>query len=68
MKKLNQSYSWVLKFTLAAILVGVGVYIVFAPEVVYTITGMGIIIFSIFRVVPLLKSLNKEFLRTMNLI
>lgn len=68
MNKLNQSYSWVLKFILAAILIGVGIYIVFAPEVVYTITGAGIIIFSIFRVVPLLKSLNKELLRTMNLI
>lgn len=68
MKKPNYSYSWALKFLLAAILVGVGIYMVFAPEVVYTITGVGIIIFSILRVVPLLKSLNKEMLRTINLI
>ncbi len=68
MNNLHQSYSWILKFALAAILVGVGIYIVFAPEVVYTITGIGIVIFSLFRVVPLLKSLNKEILRTINLI
>jgi hypothetical protein len=68
MKNTNVSYSWALKFILAAILVGVGIYMVFAPEVVYTITGIGIVIFSVFRVVPLLKSLNKEMLRTLNLI
>jgi hypothetical protein len=68
MKNANVSYSWALKFILAAILVGVGIYMVFAPEVVYTITGIGIVIFSVFRVVPLLKSLNKEMLRTLNLI
>jgi hypothetical protein len=68
MKQPNYSYSWALKFILAAILVGVGIYMIFAPEVVYTITGIGIVIFSIFRVVPLLKSLNKEMLRTINLI
>lgn len=68
MKKSKYSYSWALKFLLAAILVGVGIYMVFAPEVVYTITGVGIVIFSIFRVVPLLRSLNKEMLRTIILI
>jgi hypothetical protein len=68
MKNASVSYSWALKFILAAILIGVGIYMVFAPEVVYTITGIGIVIFSVFRVVPLLKSLNKEMLRTLNLI
>lgn len=68
MGKLKYGYGWALKFLLAAILVGVGVYMFFASEVVYTITGVGIVIFSIFRVVPLMKSLNKEVLRTINLI
>ena len=68
MGKAKYGYGWVLKFILAAVLLGVGIYMVFANEVVYTITGVGIVIFSIFRVVPLLKSLNKETLRTINLI
>lgn len=68
MKKLQYGYGWVLKFILAAILLGVGIYMVFANEVVYTITGVAIVIFSLFRVVPLMKSLNKEVLRTLNLI
>jgi len=68
MGKMKYGYGWVLKFILAAVLLGVGIYMVFANEVVYTITGVGIVIFSIFRVVPLMKSLNKETLRTINLI
>lgn len=68
MSKMKYGYGWVLKFILAAILIGVGIYMIFADEVVYLITGVGIVIFSIFRVVPLLKSLNKEVLRTINLI
>ncbi|MBU1144092.1 MAG: hypothetical protein KKH92_10695 [Firmicutes bacterium] len=68
MGKMKYGYGWALKFLLAAILVGVGIYMFFASEVVYTITGVGIVIFSIFRVVPLMKSLNKEVLRTINLI
>lgn len=61
-------YGWVLKFVLAAILLGIGIYMFFAQQVVYLITGVIIVIFSLFRVVPLLKTLNKEVLRTLNLI
>lgn len=68
MNKAKYGYGWVLKFLLAAILIGVGVYMVFADTVVYVITGIAIVIFSLFRVVPLIKSLNKESLRTLNLI
>ncbi len=68
MDKLKYGYGWVLKWILAAILLGVGIYMFFAAEVVYTITGVAIVIFSLFRVVPLLKSLSKEVLRTINLI
>lgn len=68
MNKMKYGYGWVLKFILAAILVGIGIYMIFAKEVVYTITGVAIVVFSIFRVVPLMKSLNKEVLRTINLI
>jgi hypothetical protein len=68
MAKLQYGYGWALKFLLAAILLGVGIYMAFADEVVYVITGVTIVIFSIFRVYPLLKSLHKEVLRTINLI
>jgi hypothetical protein len=68
MAKAKYGYGWVLKFVLAAILIGVGIYMVFADTVVYVITGIAIVIFSLFRVVPLLRSLNKEVLRTLNLI
>jgi len=68
MRQMKYGYGWVLKFILAAILVGIGIYMIFANEVVYTITGVAIVLFSIFRVVPLMKSLNKEVLRTINLI
>ena len=56
---MKYGYGWVLKFVLAAILLGVGIYMVFANEVVYLITGVVIVIFSLFRVVPLLKTLKK---------
>lgn len=68
MAKLQYGYGWALKFLLAAILLGVGVYMFFADEVVYVITGVAIVIFSLFRVYPLMKSLNKEVQRTINLI
>ncbi|VEU82154.1 hypothetical protein [Acholeplasma hippikon] len=62
------SYGWLLKFILAAILITVGATMFFRQELVYLITGLGIVIFSLFRIVPLMKSLNKEVLRTINLI
>ncbi|MDY0338619.1 MAG: hypothetical protein RBQ78_02470 [Acholeplasmataceae bacterium] len=68
MKSKAYGYGWILKFVLAALLLGVGIYMVFANEVVYTITGVAIVLFSLLRVIPLMKSLQKETLRTINLI
>jgi hypothetical protein len=68
MKKLFEDYGWLLKFILAAILLGVGIWMAFADQVVFAITGFAIVIFSLFRVIPLLKTLEKEILRTVNLI
>ncbi|HRX91604.1 MAG TPA: hypothetical protein P5042_02230, partial [Candidatus Izemoplasmatales bacterium] len=68
MAKMKYGYGWLLKFILAAILLGVGIYMVFADEVVYAITGVAIIVFSLLRVVPLVKSLHTETLRTLNII
>jgi hypothetical protein len=68
MSKAQYGYGWVIKFVLAAILLVVGILSFFTSQVVYTITGVAIVVFSLFRVIPLMKSLNKEVLRTMNLI
>lgn len=65
---MKYGYGWALKIALAGILLAVGIYLNFQTSVVYTITGVIIILFSLLRVVPLLKSLNKEVLRTINLI
>jgi len=68
MAKAKYGYGWLLKFILAAILIAVGIFMIVSEDIVYIITGISIVIFSLFRVYPLLKSLNREFLRTINLI
>lgn len=68
MTQARYGYGWLLKFILAAILLGVGIYMAFADQVVYAITGVTIIVFSLLRVYPLIKTLKKEILRTINLI
>lgn len=68
MAKAKYGYGWLIKWIVAAILLGVGIYMALTEEVVYTITGIAITIFSLFRVYPLMKTLNKEVLRTINLI
>lgn len=68
MAQARYGYGWLLKFILAAILLGVGIYMAFADQVVYAITGVTIIVFSLLRVYPLIKTLKKEVLRTINLI
>lgn len=66
MKKFG--YGWLLKWVLAAILIAVGIYFKFNNELVYLVTGSVIVIFSVFRVYSLLKTLDKEVQRTLNLI
>lgn len=68
MAKPKYGYGWLLKFILAAVLIAVGIYMVVSEDIVYIITGIAMVIFSLFRVYPLLKSLNREVLRTINLI
>ncbi len=68
MAKSQYGYGWLLKFVLAAILLGVGIYMAFADQVVYAITGVTIIVFALLRVYPLIKTLKKEILRTLNLV
>jgi len=68
MEKLKFSYGWLLKWIIAAILIGVGITMVFVSSIVFFVTGLFLVIFSIFRVVPLLKTLKKEALRLVNLV
>lgn len=61
-------YGWALKWLLAAILIATGIVMrVFDNYIVYLTTGIAIVIYSVFRVVPLMKTLKKEVLRTINL-
>lgn len=69
MAKTKFGYGWLIKWILAAILIAGGILIkLFEVQVVYATTGIAIVIFSLLRVVPLLKTLKKEVLRTINLI
>ena len=69
MEKRKFGYGWVIKWILAAILIAAGILMkIYDEEIVYATTGLAIVIFSLLRVVPLMKSLNKEVLRTINLI
>jgi lysylphosphatidylglycerol synthetase-like protein (DUF2156 family) len=68
MAKAKYGYGWLIKWIVAAILLGIGIFMVIADDVVYTIVGIIITIYSLFRVYPLMKTLNKEVLRTINLI
>lgn len=69
MAKPKFNYGWGLKWILAAILLAAGILTKLNQEnIVYATTGIAVVLFSIFRVVPLMKTLKKEVLRTMNLI
>ncbi|HOJ45471.1 MAG TPA: hypothetical protein PK340_05535 [Bacilli bacterium] len=68
MEKIKFSYGWLLKWILAAILLAVGITMVVVDSIVFFVTGLFLLIFSIFRVVPLLKTLKKEALRLINLV
>lgn len=68
MAKNKFGYGWAIKWTLAAILIASGVLMkIYQEEVVYAATGIAVVIFSIFRIYPLMKTLQKEVLRTINL-
>lgn len=68
MSKAKYGYGWLLKWILAAILLAVGLSMYFTQELVFLVTGVILVIFSLFRVYFLLKTLKKEVARTLNLI
>ena len=59
---------WIIKFLLAGILLGVGLFMAFSQDVVYLMTGVILVIFALFRVFPLLKTLQHEVSRTIHLL
>lgn len=59
---------WIVKFALAGILLGVGLFMAFSEDVVYLMTGVILVIFALFRVFPLLKTLKHEVSRTIHLL
>ena len=59
---------WIIKFVLAGILLGVGLFMAFSEDVVYLMTGVILVIFALFRVFPLLKTLKHEVSRTIHLL
>jgi len=67
MKKIF-NYGWLIKWVLAAILMAGGILAkLYELEVVYATTGIAIVLFSVLRIYPLMKTLKKEVLRTINL-
>ncbi|MBN2540625.1 MAG: hypothetical protein JXB08_03770 [Bacilli bacterium] len=69
MAKNKFNYGWTIKWALAAIIIAAGILTkIYETDIVFSATGIAVVIFSIFRVVPLMKTLKKEALRTMNLI
>jgi len=69
MKKLKFGYGWIIKWVLAALLIAAGVLMLLNDEtVVYATTGLAVVLFSALRVKPLMKTLTKEILRTINFV
>jgi len=69
MNKPKFGYGWLIKWILAAILLAAGILMkIYEVDVVYATTGIAIVMFSLLRVVPLMRTLKKEVLRTINLI
>lgn len=69
MAKQKFNYGWAIKWLLAAILIAAGILTkIYEQSIVYATTGIAVVLFSIFRVYPLMKTLKKEVLRTINLI
>jgi hypothetical protein len=69
MAKQKFNYGWAIKWVLAAILLAAGILTkLYEQDIVYATTGIAVVLFSVFRVYPLMKTLKTEVLRTINLI
>jgi hypothetical protein len=69
MAKPKYGYGWAIKWALAAVILAAGILSkIYEEDIVYAATGLAVVIFSVFRVYPLMKTLKTEVLRTINLI
>ena len=73
MKNLFKNYGWLIKFIGAAILITFGVVMLVTRKqqgamFITVLVGFIIVISVLFRVVPLMKTLHRELLRTINLL
>lgn len=73
MKKLFKTYGWILKFIAAALILALGIVFRFilkddAQIFVLVLTGMVLLIFGLFRIIPLVKTLKNKTLKILNII
>jgi uncharacterized membrane protein HdeD (DUF308 family) len=63
MKGFFKKYLWVFEFLGAAVLLAVGIYATVVPEIFLYIVGIALIIFGLFRIIPLLKTTKDNILK-----
>lgn len=73
MKKFFKTYGWILKFIAAGLILALGIVFKFilkddAKMFVLLLTGVVLLLFGLFRVIPLIKTLNNKILRVLNII
>ena len=67
--KQMKKYGWVLKIIGAALLIGLAIYLQFddGQKIVVTFIGAAIIIYSVIRLVPYVKSQKNDLVKTINI-
>lgn len=73
MKKLFKNYGWIFKFIAAGLILALGIVFKFilnddAQVFVLVLTGLVLLIFGLFRIIPLVKTLKNKTLKIMNII
>src|SRR5690554_5757900 len=63
MKNFFKKYLFVFEFIAIAILLAVGIYLVVVPEVFLYIVGIALIIFGLYRVIPLVKTTEDKLMK-----
>lgn len=51
-----KKYLWIFEWVGAAILIGLGITVVFAKSIIYVVPGIMLVIFGLFRIIPLIKT------------
>ncbi|HHW99793.1 MAG TPA: hypothetical protein GX740_00620, partial [Acholeplasmataceae bacterium] len=63
MKSFFKKYLFVFEFIAVAILLAVGIYLVVDPQVFLYIIGLALIIFGLYRVIPLVKTTKDNMMK-----